>query len=103
MAFKLNPRFLAELEQQAGVRAAMTAAAVGVANRAEAIGQRVDDDYEVTVEQTARGVRVRAHGGPLNPAAWMEFGTGHPGPTPAYAPLRRGAQAMGLRLKASKL
>ena len=25
---------------------------------------------------------------------WIEFGTGQPGPTPAFAPLRRGAEAV---------
>ncbi len=29
-------------------------------------------------------------------AKWIEFGTGEPGPTPAFAPLRRGADVIGL-------
>ena len=31
-------------------------------------------------------------------ALWLEFGTGAPGPTPAFAPLRRGAEAAGFRV-----
>lgn len=31
-------------------------------------------------------------------SGWIEFGTGQPGPTPAFAPLRRGADATGLKL-----
>jgi hypothetical protein len=31
-------------------------------------------------------------------AVWIEFGTGQPGPTAAFAPLRRGAEAAGLQL-----
>jgi hypothetical protein len=27
---------------------------------------------------------------------WIEFGTGEPGPTPAFAPLQRGADAAGI-------
>jgi hypothetical protein len=32
---------------------------------------------------------------------WIEFGTGAPGPTPAYAPLRTGAEAAGLKIGSS--
>lgn len=31
-------------------------------------------------------------------ALFLEFGTGAPGPTPAFAPLRRGAEAAGFRV-----
>lgn len=31
-------------------------------------------------------------------ALWLEFGTGEPGPTPAFAPLRLGAEATGFTL-----
>lgn len=31
-------------------------------------------------------------------ALWLEFGTGEPGPTPAFAPLRRGAESRGIVL-----
>ena len=33
---------------------------------------------------------------------WIEFGTGEPGPTPAFAPLRRAAESVGLRLVSKK-
>ena len=32
-------------------------------------------------------------------SAFIEFGTGEPGPTPAFAPLRRGCEAAGLNLR----
>lgn len=35
-------------------------------------------------------------------ALWLEFGTGAPGPTPAFAPLRRGAEAAGFRVTGGK-
>ena len=31
-------------------------------------------------------------------ALFLEFGTGAPGPTPAFAPLRRGAESAGFRV-----
>jgi hypothetical protein len=31
-------------------------------------------------------------------AVWIEFGTGEPKPTPAFQPMRRGAESAGLRL-----
>ena len=33
-------------------------------------------------------------------SVFIEFGTGQPGPTPKFAPLRRGAEMAGLRLSA---
>lgn len=32
-------------------------------------------------------------------SVWIEFGTGQPGPTPAFAPLRRAAESAGLSLR----
>lgn len=102
MGFTPNRAFAQEFVRDARTRAALEVAGKAVAAVAERNGKAVDRDYEVTVEQTARGVRLRARGGPLNPASWIELGTGQPGPTPAYAPLRRAARSMGLVLKPSK-
>lgn len=102
MAFKLNPRFMEGLTKEAKFQAGLLAVAEGVAKLAERNGTAVDPDYSAEAEIGKRGVQVRSHGGGINPAAWIEFGTGAPGPTPAHAPLRRGAQAMGLRLRPSK-
>lgn len=32
-------------------------------------------------------------------SAYIEFGTGQPGPTPAFAPLRRGVEMLGLKFR----
>lgn len=35
-------------------------------------------------------------------SAWIEFGTGRPGPTPAFAPLRRGVEMLGLKFRKAR-
>jgi hypothetical protein len=102
MSFKLNPRLFAELEQQAEFQAAKVAIAGGVAAVAQRLGRQVDPDYEASVDVKGPLVRVVGHAPGINPASWIEFGTGPPAPTPPYAPLRRGAQAVGLLLRPSK-
>lgn len=102
MRFVPNPAFPAELVSLPATHAALQEAAKTVAAKAQDLGSEIDPDYQTDVETTAGGARVNASGGGINPASWIEFGTGAPAPTPAYAPLRRAIQSAGFKLRPSK-
>ncbi len=71
---------------EAGAAAARSIAPVGATGKyRDGIGAEVEPGR----------ARINANDYKSN---WIEFGTGQPGPTPAFAPLRRGAEMAGLRL-----
>lgn len=86
-----------DVERSAEMRAALRGAGRDVADEAEQIGGDAAPTYSAEVVVDGESVRVEANTEGINAAAWIEFGTGHPAPTPAYAPLRRGAEAAGLK------
>lgn len=92
--FVPNPGFEARLRQSPEVRAVLHRHARGVARQAERLGQSVSRSYKTSVEDTPQGVRVAANTDPLNAASWIEFGSSN---NVATAPLRRGAEASGLK------
>lgn len=101
--FKPNPNFLRDLQRSREGRAALKEIAGGLADTAQGLGRAVADSYTTEVEEVDDKVVVTANtdSGPnvTDAAGWIEFGTGPPGPTPAHAPLRRAADAEGLKLK----
>lgn len=91
---RLNPGFETEVRRSQEVRAACVEAGDRVATEAERIGRRVASTYHAEAVETKDGARVQADTGGIGAAGWIEFGT----PTlPASAPLRRGAEAAGLK------
>lgn len=88
------------------MQAAMAERAELVAEAARSLGPRGDsephyvDMIEVAVGAGPRGAIARVNANKFT-SHWIEFGTGAPGPTPAFAPLRRGAESVGLHLVAS--
>jgi hypothetical protein len=89
-----------EIARMPEVREACAVKAREVAVEAERLGREVADSYKVVVSRSRGIVRVKASSGGINAAGWIEFGTGPPGPTAVHAPLRRGAEARGLKLRA---
>ena len=93
----LNPGFEATLSRTPAMKAMLRDRGERVANEAERIGRGVAGSYRATVEDSLEGVQVEASTAGINAASWIEFGTGAPTPTQAYAPLRRGSEAAGLK------
>lgn len=97
MKFRRNPHWHEEVRRSPEVRRVRHDAARDVAREAERIGKQVADSYRCEVDDDATRTRVAASADEINPASWIEFGTGVPTPTPAYAPLRKGADRAGLK------
>jgi len=57
------------------------------------------DSFEVESRGKGVGVRVIARD---YKAVWLEFGTGDPGPTPAFSPFRRAVDRLGWRRTRSR-
>jgi hypothetical protein len=91
-----NRSFEKEVAQLGSVVAAVTARAEAAASAAENIGQGVASSYSVDVSASASGARLDANTGGINAAKWIEFGNSN---LPAAAPLRKGIESAGLRLK----
>lgn len=101
-SFKRNPNWKAEVRRSPEVRKLRRDAAEKVAREAERIGRQVAVSYACTVDDQADKTRVEADTGGINAASWIEFGTGGQAPTPAYAPLRKGADHAGLKTTGGK-
>lgn len=98
--FVPNPAVGVELRADPLLLAVMKTKAEAAANAAKAVAPvGATGDYAASI-----GVGEAEYGGfPVATveatdfkARWIEFGTGQPGPTPAFAPLRRGAEGAGL-------
>ena len=60
---------------------------------------RYREDITVDVGVSDKGIAMARINANDFKSVWIEFGTGDPGPTEAFAPLRRGCEAAGLDLK----
>jgi hypothetical protein len=93
---------IAAIGRTEDVRRHLEAAANEAAQQAKAIAPTDTFDYRdsINVVSGVEGATALAR---INADDWksvfIEFGTGPVAPTPAYAPLRRGAEAAGLDLR----
>ena len=96
--FAPNPNLSRELEQSADMRSAMVRAAEVAADESRRIAPVDTRQYRdsIRVEVTPDGARVVADD---EASVYIEFGTED---TPTFAPLRRGAEAAGLHLRAKR-
>lgn len=92
--FVPNPAFENQARRSTEMRAAMQRAAEEAADEARRLAPVDTGEYRasITVVTTAEGARVVADD---DKATYIEFGTSD---TPAFAPLRRGTEAAGLRI-----
>lgn len=99
MSLSVNPALSAEFHRSSGGQKALLEAAEAIAENARGLAPVRTGDYRdsITVEQDRKGTRVVAAD---FKAGWIEFGTGGDTPTPAHAPLRKGAEQAGLTLTA---
>lgn len=95
---ELRPGFEADVLASAGVRRVVSDRGEKVATEAERLAGQVSRTYTAEVEQSAAGVRVggstRATETHMNLGKAIEHGNWK---FPAVAPLRRGAEAIGLK------
>jgi hypothetical protein len=101
--FVLNELGIQEIASGLPMAGAMEELALQAAEAAKSIAPEDKDNdpikykdsiqVDVGIEEGRVIARVNAMKFTAN---WIEFGTGEPGPTPAFAPLRRGAEAVGL-------
>ncbi len=92
--FVPNPGFPPRLKRSPEMRSMLRSRAARAAREATRIGKSFADSYEATVEDDDEGVRIEGNTGGINAASWWEFGTQN---NPAVAPLRKGAEAAGLK------
>lgn len=96
MRFEPNLRGLEGLMRSVGMQRALLEPAERIAQRAKAIAPRDEGDYideidtDSGIENGLPLARVNANN---FKSWWIEAGTGGPGPTPAFAPLRRALDA----------
>lgn len=96
--FVRNPGFERQLARSDEMRAALRRAAEDAAAEARAVAPVDTGEYRssIRVEESAEGVRVVSDD---DKASHIEFGTQD---TPAFAPLRRGAEGAGLKVGRSQ-
>lgn len=97
--FVPNPSFERQAKRDPQMRVALRSRATRAAREVERIGRQVADSYEATVEDTAEGVQIEANTDGINAASWIEFGNQN---LPARAPLRRGTEQAGLKVRGGK-
>lgn len=95
--FVPNPVAGAELARTPEMMAFLLAKATEAAEASKAIAPVRTGRYRAGIGASVEPGRARINAFYFT-SHWIEFGTGQPGPTPAFAPLRRGAEAVGLRL-----
>ncbi len=91
-----HPKDISELAHQTAIHEALMTGAKASADEAQAVAPVKTGAYAASIGVTndGDGVRLVATDWKAN---WIEFGTGAPSPTPAFAPLRRGCEAAGLK------
>lgn len=106
--FVLNPVGVKALARDAGVRLALHTIAESIAQEVRDIGPKDDDadphyveaiTVDSGVDKGMATARVNANKFTSN---WIEFGTGAPGPTPAFAPMRRAVENLGFHTVGGK-
>lgn len=101
--FIYNPAAQLELAKDPLLFVYLRGLAESVAEVARAIGPVDDtpphyvDEIEVDTAIEEHGIVARVNANKFT-SHWIEFGTGEPGPTPEFAPLRRAAEQVGLHL-----
>lgn len=93
--FSPSRTFERDLRNDSDFKRMLAAEARAVADEARALAPVDQGDYRAALRADAN--RVIADD---RKALWIEFGTGPPAPTPAYAPLRRAARRRGLQFVA---
>lgn len=95
--FVPNPAFPAYLRRSPEMGAFLLFVAEAVAEEAKSIAPVRTGDYrdgiEATVLETGAGFIGRVNANNFK-SWWIEVGTGHPGPTPAFAPLGAALQSV---------
>lgn len=92
MRFTFNPAGLEALKRSTGMQRVLLEPAKRIAETAKRLAPRDQGDYidgieaEAGIENGEPLARVNAND---FKSWWIEAGTGGPGPTPAFAPLRR--------------
>lgn len=94
-----SPGFDKRAERTPEMRALLRQSAGRAANEAERIGRQVAKSYTAEVEDVEGGVRIVATTDDINAASWIEFGNQN---LPAHAPLRKGAEATGLKTRGAR-
>lgn len=96
--FKYNPAATAQLARTAAMVETLREKAEDSAEQSRAIAPVDTGEYRDSITATAgisKGFAIgRVNAGKFT-AGWLEFGTSD---TPVFAPLRRGAEAAGLRI-----
>ena len=115
MSFHINPEFAAQWAEGDDAKKLLMEVGEKVAAKARELAPVKTGAYRDSIVVDSPGARVA--GVPVgatgartsyrvvaadNKAGWIEFGTGGQAPTPAYAPLRRAAEASGLKLEARR-
>lgn len=98
-SFKRNPRWAQQVRSSREMKAVRHDVAKDIASEAERLGKRVAHSYKTTIDEEGDRTRVDADTGGINAASWIEFGNQN---MPAHAPLRKGAEAAGAKLKGGK-
>jgi hypothetical protein len=100
-----NPAQVGELGRSKQLLDELMKRAEEAADKARGLAPVDSGDYRdgIEVDGGVDGSTVVAR---VNANDWksglIEFGTGRPAPTPAYAPLRRGAEQAGLKVEATR-
>ena len=104
--FTYNRAVEVELANTPAIAAHLLGQATEAATAAKALAPVDDADYRDSIRaevgKELRGYQARVNAYDFK-AHWIEFGTGAPFPTRAYAPLRRGAETTGLNVTATSL
>jgi hypothetical protein len=95
--FKPNPLAGAILAKTPEMMAFLLGLAESAASAAQSIAPVGTGAYRDSIDAEVEPGKARVNANDWK-AVFIEFGTGQPGPTPKFAPLRRGAEMTGLRL-----
>ena len=95
--FKPNPAAGAELAKAPEMMAFLLADANIAAETARSQAPRLTGAYAASIHAEVEAGRARVIADDEK-AVWIEFGTGHPGPTPAFHVLSRSVESLGIRM-----
>lgn len=101
MRVDLNHRGIAEMAKERGVRDGLLVHARRARTIATTIAPSRSNHYRMSLF-AGRQATTATFGSRDFKAWWIEFGTSHPGPTPAHHILVRAAKLAGMRVKEAK-